>query len=195
MIPVIGQLGYIALTAFVLTVLVAVLVAVLLTFVMRLGEVPYGKDETVAIDYFADQDDPRVQAYDPDPFEDHTHDEVESSGKHPTHDLTCDRQERRRSGADAPLLRHVCAIRSGVGTLAVVGTLALARTTLTTALAHGLLLNVVQWPGGPGKLRQSPTPAPGGRNHLTFTAGHPVRTSVQGCVTHGIIKDCARPSA
>lgn len=82
MIPVIGQLGYIALTAFVLTVLVAVLVAVLLTFVMRLGEVPYGKDETVAIDYFADQDAPRVQAYDPDPFEDHSHDEVGSSGKH-----------------------------------------------------------------------------------------------------------------
>ncbi|TQJ13874.1 hypothetical protein FB459_1310 [Yimella lutea] len=30
----------------------------------------------------SDQDDPRVQAYDPDPFEDHTHDEVGSSGKH-----------------------------------------------------------------------------------------------------------------
>ncbi|MBD2758293.1 sodium:solute symporter [Yimella sp. cx-573] len=77
-IPVIKELGYIAFTAFVLNVLVAVA----LTFVMRAAKVPYGKNETVTIDYFADEDDPRVQAYDPDPFEDHTHDEVRPSGRH-----------------------------------------------------------------------------------------------------------------
>lgn len=67
-----------SIAAFVLNVLVAVV----LTFVMRAAKVSYGKDETVTIDYFADEDDPRVQAYDPDPFEDHTHDEVRPSGRH-----------------------------------------------------------------------------------------------------------------
>lgn len=64
-IPVLGKLGYIALTAFVLNVLVSIT----LTVALRAVKVPAGRDETVAIDYFADEDDPRVQAYDPDPFE------------------------------------------------------------------------------------------------------------------------------
>ncbi len=56
-IPVVGQLGYIALTAFVLNVLVALA----LTLVLRAVHVPNGHDETVRGDYFADAGDPRVQ--------------------------------------------------------------------------------------------------------------------------------------
>ncbi len=55
--PVIGQLGYIALTAFVINLLVAVV----LTVVLRLVKAPDGEDETIRGDYFADAGDPRVQ--------------------------------------------------------------------------------------------------------------------------------------
>ena len=55
-IPVIGQLGYIALTAFALNVIVATALSV----VLRATGVPDGRDETVKSDYFADEGDPRV---------------------------------------------------------------------------------------------------------------------------------------
>ncbi|MFL6176749.1 MAG: monocarboxylate uptake permease MctP [Ornithinibacter sp.] len=55
--PVIGQLGYIALTAFVINLVVAVV----LTFVLRAVKAPDGEDETIHGDYFADAGDPRVQ--------------------------------------------------------------------------------------------------------------------------------------
>ncbi|MBM6405657.1 sodium:solute symporter [Phycicoccus sp. CSK15P-2] len=55
-IPVIGELGYIALTAFVLNLLVAVV----LTLVLGVVKAPPGEDETIRGDYFADEDDPRV---------------------------------------------------------------------------------------------------------------------------------------
>lgn len=64
-IPLIKQLGYIALTAFVLNMLVAAL----LTLVFRAAGVPDGKDATVPGDYYADAGDPRVDQYDQDPFE------------------------------------------------------------------------------------------------------------------------------
>jgi SSS family solute:Na+ symporter len=56
-IPLIGQLGYIAMTAFV----VNLVVAVVLTFVLRAVKAPSGEDETIRGDYFADEGDPRVQ--------------------------------------------------------------------------------------------------------------------------------------
>ncbi|GAB3876144.1 monocarboxylate uptake permease MctP [Terrabacter terrigena] len=56
-IPVIGQLGYIALTAFALNVIVAAV----LTLVLRAVKAPEGVDETVPADYFADAGDPRVE--------------------------------------------------------------------------------------------------------------------------------------
>jgi SSS family solute:Na+ symporter len=56
-IPGIGQLGYIALTAFVLNVVVAAVVSVLLNAV----KVSNGVDETTVGDYYADADDPRVE--------------------------------------------------------------------------------------------------------------------------------------
>jgi SSS family solute:Na+ symporter len=55
-IPVIGELGYIALTAFVINALVSTVA----TFVLDLARVPRGRDETIAADYFADEGDPRV---------------------------------------------------------------------------------------------------------------------------------------
>ena len=55
--PVIGQLGYIALTAFVINLVVAVV----LTLVLRAVKVPDGEDETIRGDYFADSGDPRVE--------------------------------------------------------------------------------------------------------------------------------------
>jgi SSS family solute:Na+ symporter len=54
--PVIGDLGYIALTSFVLNVVVAVV----LTLVLRAAKVSNGTDQTTSYDYFADQDDPTV---------------------------------------------------------------------------------------------------------------------------------------
>jgi SSS family solute:Na+ symporter len=56
-IPVIGQLGYIALTAFAINVLVAAV----LTLAFRAGKVDEGRDETIPADYFADAGDPRVE--------------------------------------------------------------------------------------------------------------------------------------
>ncbi|GAA3803580.1 monocarboxylate uptake permease MctP [Nocardioides panacisoli] len=57
-IPALGDLGYIALTAFVLNVVVAAV----LTVVLNLLKVSNGRDRTAPGDYFADRDDPRVQA-------------------------------------------------------------------------------------------------------------------------------------
>jgi SSS family solute:Na+ symporter len=57
-IPAIGQMGYIALTSFVLNVVVAVVV----TVVLNLAKVDNGTDQTVPGDYYADADDPRVAA-------------------------------------------------------------------------------------------------------------------------------------
>ena len=56
-IPVIGELGYIALTAFAINLLVAVV----LTLVLRATRTPGGEDETIRGDYFADEDDPKVR--------------------------------------------------------------------------------------------------------------------------------------
>jgi solute:Na+ symporter, SSS family len=55
-IPAIGDLGYIALTAFVLNVAVAVV----LTLVLNAVKVSNGTDQTTSGDYFADSDDPTV---------------------------------------------------------------------------------------------------------------------------------------
>jgi SSS family solute:Na+ symporter len=56
-IDVIGQSGYIALTAFVLNVIVAAV----LTAVLRAVRAPDGDDVTLPEDYRADQGDPRVR--------------------------------------------------------------------------------------------------------------------------------------
>lgn len=56
-IPGIAQMGYIAMTAFVINLVVAVV----LTFVFRALKAPEGRDETIRGDYFADADDPRVR--------------------------------------------------------------------------------------------------------------------------------------
>ncbi|MDN5795965.1 MAG: sodium:solute symporter [Intrasporangium sp.] len=52
----IGQMGYIALTAFVINTLVAVV----LTLIFRATKVPDGRDATTKSDYFADAGDPKV---------------------------------------------------------------------------------------------------------------------------------------
>jgi SSS family solute:Na+ symporter len=57
LIPVVGQLGYIALTAFAINALIAAVV----TVVLDLAGVPRGHDETVTEDYVADEGDPRVE--------------------------------------------------------------------------------------------------------------------------------------
>ena len=51
-----GTLGYIAITAFAINVVVAVVV----TLVLRAVHAPAGTDETIPADYFADEGDPRV---------------------------------------------------------------------------------------------------------------------------------------
>ncbi len=56
-IPFIGQMGYIAVTAFALNLVVAVVG----TLVLRAAKAPEGEDETIRGDYFADAGDPRVQ--------------------------------------------------------------------------------------------------------------------------------------
>ena len=56
-IPIIGQMGYIAMTAFVLNLLVAVVG----TLVLRAAKAPEGRDETIRGDYFADAGDTRVE--------------------------------------------------------------------------------------------------------------------------------------
>jgi SSS family solute:Na+ symporter len=57
LIPVIGQTGYIALTAFAINALLAAV----FTVILDLAGVPHGQDETIEEDYFADEGDPRVQ--------------------------------------------------------------------------------------------------------------------------------------
>ena len=57
MIPVIGKMGYIALTAFALNAIVAAAVTAILAVV----KVPHGRDETTAQDYLADEGDPRAE--------------------------------------------------------------------------------------------------------------------------------------
>ena len=57
LIPGIEEMGYIAVTAFVLNVVIAVVVTAILTAL----KVSNGADETIPFDYFADADDPRVQ--------------------------------------------------------------------------------------------------------------------------------------
>ncbi len=57
-IPSLGEMGYIALTAFVLNVVVAAV----LTLVLNGLKVSNGRDRTSPGDYFADKDDPRVEA-------------------------------------------------------------------------------------------------------------------------------------
>jgi len=56
-IPVVGELGYIALTAFAVNALIAAVV----TVILDIARVPRGHDETVKADYFADEGDPRVE--------------------------------------------------------------------------------------------------------------------------------------
>ncbi|PYC67040.1 sodium:solute symporter [Streptomyces tateyamensis] len=55
-IPVIGQIGYIGLTAFVLNLIVAVV----LTLVLKAAKAPEGVDETTAADYSAEEGDPEL---------------------------------------------------------------------------------------------------------------------------------------
>ena len=59
-IPMIGQMGYIALTAFVINVVIAAA----LTFVLNAMKVDAGTDDTIRGDYFADAGDPRVEKVD-----------------------------------------------------------------------------------------------------------------------------------
>ena len=56
-IPVIGKLGYIAVTAFAINVIVAAVI----TLVLNAAKVSNGTDETIRGDYFADAGDPRVK--------------------------------------------------------------------------------------------------------------------------------------
>ncbi len=57
LMPGIEELGYIALTAFVLNVTISIVLSAILNAL----KVSNGQDETIAFDYFADTDDPRVQ--------------------------------------------------------------------------------------------------------------------------------------
>ncbi len=56
-IPGLGDMGYIALTAFAINLVLAVV----LSAILNATKVSNGRDETVARDYFADSDDPRVE--------------------------------------------------------------------------------------------------------------------------------------
>ncbi|MDQ1484264.1 MAG: solute:Na+ symporter, family [Actinomycetota bacterium] len=64
-IPGLAQLGYIALTAFAINVIVAVLA----TFLFRALKTPEGTDTTIKGDYFADEGDPRVRPLSESPFQ------------------------------------------------------------------------------------------------------------------------------
>jgi SSS family solute:Na+ symporter len=57
MIPGIGEMGYIAMTAFTINVVLAVVISA----VLNAMKVSNGRDETIPFDYVADADDPRVQ--------------------------------------------------------------------------------------------------------------------------------------
>jgi len=63
MIPGLAQMGYIALTAFGINVIVAVVA----TLVLRVLKTPAGTDSTIKGDYFADEGDPRVEKLDEGP--------------------------------------------------------------------------------------------------------------------------------
>jgi SSS family solute:Na+ symporter len=65
LIPGLAQLGYIALTAFAINVIVAFV----LTLVLGALKTPAGADATIKGDYFADEGDPRVIKIDPGPHE------------------------------------------------------------------------------------------------------------------------------
>jgi len=65
LIPLLAELGYIALTSFAINVIVAVV----LTFVFRALKTPAGTDATIRGDYFADEGDPRVVTVDTGPHE------------------------------------------------------------------------------------------------------------------------------
>lgn len=56
LIPALGEMGYIAMTAFALNLVVTVV----LTVILNLTKVSNGSDETIPFDYYADADDPRV---------------------------------------------------------------------------------------------------------------------------------------
>ena len=56
-IPMIGQMGYIALTAFAINAVISAVA----TVILNLAGVSHGNDETMGEDYFADEGDPRVQ--------------------------------------------------------------------------------------------------------------------------------------
>ncbi len=57
LMPGIEQMGYIAMTAFCLNLVISVV----LSAILNATQVSNGEDETIAFDYFADADDPRVQ--------------------------------------------------------------------------------------------------------------------------------------
>jgi solute:Na+ symporter, SSS family len=57
LMPGIEQMGYIAMTAFTLNLVIAVV----LSAILNAAKVSNGQDETIPFDYFADADDPRVQ--------------------------------------------------------------------------------------------------------------------------------------
>ncbi len=69
LMPGIEQMGYIAMTAFCLNLVISVV----LSAILNAAKVSNGQDETIPFDYFADADDPRVQK---DLSEHHTHDEA-----------------------------------------------------------------------------------------------------------------------
>jgi SSS family solute:Na+ symporter len=69
LIPGMERMGYIAVTAFVINVALAVAISAILNAL----KVSNGKDETIAFDYFADADDPRVQK---DLTEHHSHSDL-----------------------------------------------------------------------------------------------------------------------
>ncbi len=57
MIPMLGKMGYIAMTAFVINLVIAIVA----TLILRALNVDPGKDDTIKGDYFADAGDPRVE--------------------------------------------------------------------------------------------------------------------------------------
>jgi SSS family solute:Na+ symporter len=68
-IPGLGELGYIAMTAFVLNLVITVV----LSAILNAAKVSNGQDETIPFDYIADADDPRVQK---DLVEHHSHEDL-----------------------------------------------------------------------------------------------------------------------
>ncbi len=56
-IPGLGDMGYVAMTAFAINLVIAIV----LSFVLNAAKVTNGSDETTTGDYFADAGDPRVE--------------------------------------------------------------------------------------------------------------------------------------